>query len=85
MYSSKKTFDYFVKYVDKLKDMMPLRCKICHKAFSGDNDDIILCRYQDGAVHFNCCINQCSKDRVPCKHCVAQYTRISDNSNIEKM
>jgi len=50
-------------------------CKICSGVFDNSPDDIILCRFRDGVVHYGCCVGLCSLDNKPCVNCIAQYAK----------
>jgi len=53
------------------------KCKICDREFATSQDDaIILCEYKGGFVHLGCCINNCSLNKEPCKHCKGLYEKI---------
>lgn len=54
---------------------MSVKCKICGNDFEDSSDDIIMCKHHKGAVHFGCCINNCSKEFKPCVHAIAQYVK----------
>jgi hypothetical protein len=51
-------------------------CHICSSVFNDSPDDIILCKYREGIVHYGCCVDLCSLDKKPCANCVAQYKKV---------
>ena len=68
-------------YVESLKQgkkvmQMAVKCKICGGDFKTSPDSIVLCEHKDGVVHLGCCVNNCSMNKAPCKHCVATYDKL---------
>ena len=54
---------------------MVVQCKVCTGDFDSSPDSIVLCRHKEGAVHFGCCVHDCSNDNRPCEHCAGTYDK----------
>lgn len=52
-----------------------VKCKVCEGDFKSSPDSVILCEHKDGAVHLGCCINDCSKNKMPCDHSCGLYDK----------
>ena len=48
-------------------------CKICSNPFKDSPDDVVLCDFKEGPVHYGCCVALCSQQGAPCVHAQGVY------------